>query len=482
MRLERLQGLKDTGAEPYPYGFVRTHHLAEIIDSGEELLASSVPVSLAGRMMSKRRHGKAGFAHIEDELARLQIYLRKDEVGEENYELFKLLEVGDFVGVEGSLMRTKTGELTVHVQKIVPLTKALRPLPEKWHGLTDKEIRYRQRYLDLIMNQEVRATFRRRSEVIATIREVLLEENFLEVETPILQPLYGGATARPFTTNYHSLSDMKVYLRIANELYLKRLIVGGFDRVFEFAKDFRNEGMDRTHNPEFTMMECYAAYWDYVDVMNLVERIFARLVERFTEGGILRYGEHEIDFSHGFRRARFLELLHEKTGIDFAPLSPEEIRVQAKTLGVEVDESMGKGKLLDEVFSAKVEPDLVQPTFVCDHPKELSPLAKAHRSDSELVERFEPFVAGFEVGNAFSELNDPQDQRARFEDQLRLREEGDEEAQQLDQDFLRALEYGMPPTGGLGLGIDRIVMLFTDSHSIRDVLFFPQMRSEAESS
>ncbi len=480
MRLERLEGLRERGVDPYPHAFARTHRLAEILELSEEFLASAVPLRLAGRMMSKRRHGKAGFAHIEDERARLQIYIRKDEVGEENYEVYKLLEVGDFVGVEGSLMRTKTGELTVHVKEITALTKALRPLPEKWHGLTDKEIRYRQRYLDLIMNEEVRSAFRRRSEVIAAIREVLLEEGFLEVETPILQPLYGGATARPFTTNYHSLGDMTVYLRIANELYLKRLIVGGFDRVFEFAKDFRNEGMDRTHNPEFTMMECYAAYWDYQDVMGLVERIFARLAERFTENGILRYGEHEIDFNGGFRRARYLDLLQEATGVDFARLDLEQTRAQLEKLGVQVDSGMGKGKLLDEVFSEKVEPSLLQPTFVCDHPKELSPLAKSHRSDPELVERFEPFIAGFEVGNAFSELNDPQDQRARFEDQLRLREKGDDEAQQLDNDFLRALEYGMPPTGGLGLGIDRIVMLFTGSHSIRDVLFFPQMRSEAE--
>jgi lysyl-tRNA synthetase class 2 len=410
----------------------------------------------------------------------VQLYVRKDDVGEENYEIFKLLEVGDIVGAKGKVIRTRTGELTVHVEEITALSKSLRPLPEKWHGLTDKELRYRQRYVDLIMNPEVRTSFQQRSKVIQAIRDVLLEERFLEVETPILQPLYGGATARPFTTSHNALGGLTLYMRIANELYLKRLIVGGYDRVFEFAKNFRNEGMDRTHNPEFTMMECYAAYWDYEDVMGLVERIFARLAERFTEDGKIQYGEHTIDIGSGFERRRFLDLIQEATDCDFAPLDRDAVFAKAKELGVDVDGSMGRGKLLDEIFSERVEPGLIQPTFVCDHPKDLSPLAKSHREDPQLVERFEPFIAGFEVGNAFSELNDPRDQRARFEDQVRLREEGDDEAQQLDLDFLRALEYGMPPTGGLGLGIDRIVMLFTASHSIRDVLFFPQMRPEAD--
>ncbi len=480
VRMEKLGALEERGLNPYAYGFERSHRLSEIVASGESMVEAAEKVRIAGRMMSKRRHGKVAFSHLEDEQGRLQIYVRKDEIGEDNYELFKLLEVGDFVAVEGTVILTKTGELTVQATRVEALTKTLRPLPEKWHGLTDKEIRYRQRYLDLLMNAEVRANFRRRAEVIQKIRDVLLEEEFLEVETPILQPLYGGATARPFTSNYHALSDMTVYLRIANELYLKRLIVGGYDRVFEFAKDFRNEGMDKTHNPEFTMMECYAAYWDYEDVMGLVERIFARLAERFGEDGKIQFGEHRIDFSKGFRRARFLDLLKEATGDEFAAMSRDEVFARAETLGVEVDETMGKAKLLDEIFSEKVEPGLIQPTFVCDHPKELSPLAKIHREDPDLVERFEPFVAGFEVGNAFSELNDPRDQRARFEEQLRLREAGDDEAQQLDHDFLRALEYGMPPTGGLGLGVDRIVMLFTDNQSIRDVLFFPQMRPEAD--
>jgi len=480
VRRQHLEELEQRGIDAYPHRYARSHRLAEVVAEGEKLAAAETKVMVAGRMMSKRRHGKTAFAHIEDEDARLQIYVRRDEVGDENYELFKLLEVGDHVGVEGSMMFTRTGELTVKAARVHLLGKTLRPLPEKWHGLTDKEIRYRQRYLDLLMNAEVRRDFRRRTEIIQTIRDVLIEDAFLEVETPILQPMYGGATARPFTTVYHALGDLKVYLRIADELYLKRLIVGGYDRVFEFAKDFRNEGMDRTHNPEFTMMECYAAYWDYEDVMGLVERVFARLAERFTEEGILQYGEHRIDFTKGFRRARFFDLLEEAVGQDLRKLSRDEVAAVARDLGVEVDESMGWGKLLDEIFSEKVEPALIQPTFVCDHPRELSPLAKRHRSDPDLVERFEPFVAGFEVGNAFSELNDPRDQRARFEDQLRLREKGDTEAQRLDEDFLRALEYGMPPTGGLGLGIDRIVMLFTNRHSIRDVLFFPQMRPEGD--
>jgi len=480
MRRERLESLQERGIVPYPHSFSRTHSLGAILEEGQGLTEAETRVKVAGRMMSKRRHGKAGFAHIEDEKARVQIYVRKDEVGEDNYEVFKLLEVGDFVGIEGVMMFTRTGELTVKADVVTVLSKALRPLPEKWHGLTDKEIRYRQRYLDLIMNAEVKQSFRRRTEIIQAIREVLVEDDFLEVETPVLQPMYGGATARPFTTVYHALGDLLVYLRIADELYLKRLIVGGYDRVFEFAKDFRNEGMDRTHNPEFTMMECYAAYWDYEDVMQLVERIFRRLADRFATDGVLQYGEHDIDFRKGFRRARFFDLLQESLEVDLSGKNRDEVAAVAAENGLEVDESMGKGKLLDLIFSEKVEPQLIQPTFVCDHPKELSPLAKTHRENPELVERFEPFVAGFEVGNAFSELNDPRDQRERFEDQLRLREKGDTEAQQLDQDFLRALEYGMPPTGGLGLGIDRIVMLFTNHHSIRDVLFFPQMRPEGD--
>ncbi len=476
-RLEKLERLEELSVDPYPYGFERTHRLAQVHAQGEALIAAEQRVKVAGRIMAKRPHGKLTFAHIEDQDSRLQLFVRKDVLGEDPYAAFKLFDVGDIVGAEGTVVLTKTGELSVMAESVTLLTKSLRPLPEKWHGLQDKELRYRQRYLDLIMSSDVRATFTRRTDVIQTLREVLLAEEFLEVETPVLQPLYGGATARPFTTHHNAL-DMTLYLRIADELYLKRLVAGGFERVFEFGKDFRNEGIDRTHNPEFTMLECYAAYWDYEDVMGLVQRMFARLAEKFTEDGKLTYGDHVIDFNDGFRRVTFFELLQEHTGVDFQGLAREEVASHAKQLGVEVEDSMGLAKLLDEIFSEKVEPTLIQPTFVCDHPKELSPLAKQHRSHPHLVERFEPFIAGFEVGNAFSELNDPRDQRARFEDQVRLAEAGDDEAQLMDVDYLRALEYGMPPTGGLGVGIDRVAMLFTNSHSIRDVLFFPQMRAE----
>lgn len=480
LRREKLQKIEDLGVAPYPHGFERSHPLRDVVSQADAMVEAGTRVRVAGRLVSFRRHGKIAFGHLEDEDSRLQLYIRKDEVGEEIYERFKLLDVGDIVGAEGPVIRTKTGELTVQIADFQLLTKTLRPLPEKWHGLQDLEIRARQRYLDLIMSQEARTHFRRRTEIIQAIRDVLVGEGFLEVETPVLQPLYGGAAARPFTTTHNALGGMTLYLRIADELYLKRLIVGGYDRVFEFGKDFRNEGMDRTHNPEFTMMECYAAYWDYEDVMGLVDRVFARLAEQFTEDGTVTYGEHTIDLKGGFRRARFFDLLQEHTGLDLRPMDRDQVAAEAKKLGVEVEASMGWGKLLDEIFSLKVEPTLIQPTFVCDHPAELSPLAKRHRDDPELVERFEPFIAGFEVGNAFSELNDPRDQRARFEDQGRLAEAGDEEAQQMDVDYLRALEYGMPPTGGLGLGVDRIVMLMTDKNSIRDVLLFPHMRPEAD--
>jgi lysyl-tRNA synthetase class 2 len=477
-RIAKIARYEELGVEPFPRRFQRSHRLEEIRADEERMVADEAEVRIAGRLLSKRRHGKMGFADLEDQRGSLQLWFRRDVVGDEAYEIFKLMEIGDIVGVRGTMCRTQKGETSCLVAEAELLTKSLRPLPEKWHGLKDKEARYRQRYVDLIMNREVREVFEKRARIVQILREVLQEESFLEVETPVLQPIYGGATARPFTTIHHALGDATLYLRIADELYLKRLIVGGFDRVFEIAKDFRNEGIDRTHNPEFTMMECYAAYWDYNDMMELVQKILRRLAEEFGEDGKIRYGDHLIDLSQGFRRASFLELLSEHTGVDFGPLDRDASAAEAEKLGIEVEDSMGKGKVLDEVFSAKVEPHLIQPTFVCDHPVELSPLAKRHRDDPELVERFEPFVAGFEVGNAFTELNDPRDQRERFEEQRRLKEAGDDEAQDVDEDFLRALEYGMPPTGGLGMGLDRLVMLFTDSHSIRDVLLFPQLRPQ----
>lgn len=477
-RFAKLDKWDEMGVEPYPHRFRRSHVLGAILADQDAMVEEGAEVIIAGRMMSKRRHGKLGFSDLADESGQIQLFVRKDVVGEENYEVFKLLEVGDFAGATGKVMRTKAGELSVEVASIQLLSKSLRPLPEKWHGLQDTELRYRQRYVDLVMNPEVREVFRKRARIIQIVREVLIGDGFVETETPVLQPVYGGATARPFTTIHHALGDAKLYLRIADELYLKRLIVGGFDRVFEIAKNFRNEGIDRTHNPEFTMMECYAAYWDYNDMMDLVERMVRRLADEFAEDGKIRFGEHEIDLSAGFRRVTFFDLLAEHTGIDFAPLDRAAVAAEAEKMGIEVEESMGKAKLLDEIFSLRAEPALIQPTFVCDHPVELSPLAKRHPGNPDLVERFEPFIAGFEIGNSFSELNDPRDQRARFEEQVELGRRGDNEAQQLDEDFLRALEYGMPPTGGLGVGIDRLVMLFTGSLSIRDVLLFPQLRPE----
>jgi lysyl-tRNA synthetase class 2 len=479
-RLGKLRALEAQGAAVFPYRYERTHRLAEAVAEAARLLETATTLRVAGRVMALRRHGRAAFAHLEDQDGRLQVYVRQDQVGEQGYDRFGLLEVGDLLGCEGKLMVTRSGELTLDVTAFTALAKCLRPLPEKWHGLQDVEVRYRQRYLDLIMNRPVRDLFVARTRVVQEMRAQLIDEGFLEVETPILQPLYGGAAARPFTTTHNALGGATLYLRIADELYLKRLIVGGFDRVFEFGKDFRNEGIDRTHNPEFTMLECYAAYWDYEDVMGLVARMFARLAACFAPAGRLSYGGHTIELGGGFRRAGFFDLIGERTGVDFRTLDRDAAAAAAGRLDVHVDKSMGRGKILDEVFGTTVQPALIQPTFVCDYPVELSPLARRHRHDPALVERFEAFVAATEVANAFSELNDARDQRARFEEQQRLRAAGDEEAQQLDEDYLRALEYGMPPTGGLGMGVDRIAMLFTGAPSIRDVLLFPQLRPEGD--
>lgn len=476
---ERQAKLAELAREawPYPWRFDRTHDSARLRAEESALTAAGAVVRTAGRVMAKRVMGKTAFLPLSDDAGGVQAYFRRDDLGEDGFRrVTKLLDAGDIIGVEGTLFRTRTGELTVHARAWELLAKALRPLPEKYHDMS-LELRTRRRYLDLAMNPETRARFRRRAEVIDAVRRFLADEGFLEVETPALQPVYGGATARPFTTRHNAL-DTTLYLRIADELYLKRLIVGGYDRVFEICKDFRNEGMDRTHNPEFTMMECYAAYWDYTDMMGLVERLFAALAARFGEGGRVVYQGRAIDLGGGFRRLPFLEGLREASGIDFRGLGREETAAHARRLGVEVTPAMGTGKILDELFTLLVEPTLVQPTFVMDHPEELSPLAKAHRSEPGLVERFEPFVAGFEVGNSFSELNDPAEQRRRFLAQARLRDAGDDEAQPLDEDFLQALEHGMPPTAGLGMGLDRLVMLLCDCHSIRDVLLFPHLRPE----
>jgi lysyl-tRNA synthetase class 2 len=427
--------------------------------------------------MAKRGTGKTLFVPIQDEWGRIQAYFRKDDLGEDKFhQISKLIDIGDWVGVEGTLFRTRTDELSIKVEDFTFLAKAIQPLPEKFHDMS-LELKSRRRHLDLAMNLDSRERFKTRSAIISDIRAFFSEEEFLEVETPVLQPLYGGATARPFTTHHNAL-DMTLYMRIADELYLKRLIVGGLEKVYEIAKDFRNEGMDRTHNPEFTMLECYAAYWDYHGMMDLTERMLRRLALRFGQEGRLTYAEQEMDFNQPFARLRFMDALAEKTGQDLMKVSTEDLVKLAKGHGVEIRKGMGRDKILDELFSELVEPELIQPTFVMDHPKELSPLAKDHRETEGLVERFELFIAGFEVANSFSELNDPREQRRRFEAQKALMDAGDDEAQPIDEEFLAAMEQGMPPTGGMGMGIDRLVMLLVDTNNIRDVLLFPHMRPE----
>jgi lysyl-tRNA synthetase class 2 len=478
VRHEKLEALREAGINPYPYRFDVSHKVAEVVEQEAALTKSEAKVRIAGRIMAKRGHGATSFGHVEDRTGRLQFYVRRDDVGEDIYKIYKLLEVGDLFGIEGTVFRTKTDELTVRVDCFEVLAKSLRPLPEKWHGLQDKEIRYRQRYVDLIMNPDVREVFYKRTRLIETVRQFLISRSYVEVETPILQPIYGGASARPFTTHHNAL-DVDLYLRIADELYLKRLLVGGFERVFEFAKDFRNEGIDRTHNPEFTMMECYAVHHDYMDYMAMVEEMFRAIADELGENGKVTFKGQTIDFAKPWKRLRFFEALKEYGGGDLRGKSETEVLAAADRLNVEIAKDTPISKALDEIFSEVVEPKLIDPTFVYDYPKELSPLAKDHRSEEGLVERFEPFICGFEVGNAFSELNDPIEQRRRFEQQGAMRKRGDDEAQVLDHDFIRALEYGMPPSAGLGIGIDRVAMIFTDSPSIRDVLFFPQMRPEA---
>jgi lysyl-tRNA synthetase class 2 len=475
----RLEKMEELGREVplYPYAYDRSHTSTELRRDEAELTAAETKVRYPGRIMTKRGTGKTLFIPIQDEWGPVQAYFRKDDLGEERFHrIQKLIDIGDWVGVEGTLFRTRTDEMSIKVEDFTFLAKAIRPLPEKFHDMS-LENKSRRRYLDLAMNVDSRERFKKRSAIIAAIRQFFAEEEFLEVETPVLQPLYGGATARPFTTHHNAL-DMTLYMRIADELYLKRLIIGGLEKVYEIAKDFRNEGMDRTHNPEFTMLECYAAYWDYHGMMELTERLLRRLALDFGQEGKLTYGEHEMDFTRPFVRLRFMDALADKTGRDLMVLDNDELAGLAKGYGVELKKGMGRDKILDELFSILVEPDLIQPTFVMDHPKELSPLAKAHRETDGLVERFELFIAGFEVANSFSELNDPREQRRRFQDQKALMDAGDDEAQPIDEDFLQAMEQGMPPTGGMGLGIDRLVMLLVDTNNIRDVLLFPHMRPE----
>ncbi len=486
IRKEKIEKLKESGFNPYPYSFERSHQTAEVKDDFDKLEGQTV--SVAGRIMAVRVMGKASFCHIQDMQGRIQLYIQRDAIGEDVYKMFKMLDIGDHIGVSGTVKKTKMGEVSVFATNFELLSKSIRPLPiakEKvedgkkiiYDQFVDKELRYRQRYTDLIVNPEVREAFIKRSKIISAIREFLDGHEFLEVETPVLQSIYGGATARPFTTHHNTL-DMKLYLRIANELYLKRLIVGGFDRVYEFAKDFRNEGMDRFHNPEFTQVEFYIAYKDYNWMMDFVENIFNHVAKKVVGGTKLKFNEHEIDLAGPWRRLPILDSIKEYTGHDVSNLDEEGLKKVAQELNIEIGPEMGYGKIIDEIFGEHVEPKLIQPTFIIDHPVEMSPLAKKHRTKPGLVERFEPIIGGKEVGNAFSELNDPIDQRERFMAQMDLKARGDEEAQVLDEDFLRAIEIGMPPTAGIGIGIDRLTMLFTNQASIRDVIFFPQMRPE----
>lgn len=472
-RRDKLSYWKQAGIDPYPYGFERTHRSDEILGSPETAEGKSVRV--AGRIVSWRPHGKSTFFHILDGGGRIQCYAKIDVVGEELYNRLSWLDLGDFLGVSGDVFKTRTGEITVKVKEYQLLSKSMRPLPEKWHGLVDKEIRYRQRYLDLIANPDVRDLFVTRARIVSRIRLFLDQQGFLEVETPVLQPIYGGAAARPFTTHHNTL-DAEFYLRIADELYLKRLLVGGYEKIYEVCRDFRNEGIDRDHNPEFTMIELYVAYADYRDIMALFRELLIDVATVARGTPTFPYGDQIIDLSVPWDEIPLLESIQKKTGLDLSIADDGAARHAAREIGVEISDNASYGKVVDEVFSQRVQPDLIAPTFITDYPVAISPLAKRHRSKDGLVERFELFMAGREVGNAFSELNDPADQRARFEATQEAARRGDVEAHQIDEDFLMALEHGMPPAGGLGFGVDRLVMTLTGAPNIREVILFPTLR------
>ncbi len=491
-RRKDREELYSLGINPYPAeSFVINATAEDIHKNYENSKTDYKDISIAGRLMSRRIMGSASFAEIQDSTGRLQIYVRRDDIStDSNPEFYntvfkKLLGIGDFIGVTGYIFTTQTGEISLHVTKLTVLSKAVKPLPivkrdeegTIYDGFTDPEQRYRQRYVDLTVNPDVKKTFVTRSKIISNMRRYFDDHGWLEVETPILQAVHGGAAARPFQTHHNTL-DMPLFLRIANELYLKRLIVGGFDGVYEFGKMFRNEGMDRTHNPEFTSMEIYVAYKDYIWMMEMVEQLLEKVTQTIHGVTQVTVGGKQIDFAGPYRRLTMFDSILEYAGVDVSALDEEGLRQVCKQLGIEVDASMGKGKLIDEIFGAKVEANLIQPTYITDYPIEMTPLAKKHRSKPGLVERFELFVNGKEIANAYSELNDPIDQRERFEEQLKLAARGDDEAMAMDEDFLRALEYGMPPTSGLGIGIDRLTMLLTDNSTIQEVLFFPQMRPE----
>ncbi len=476
IRKEKLNKLKEEGKNPFNITkFNRTHTSKQIVDHYEELEGKDV--TIAGRIMAKRIMGKASFCHIQDSEGKIQSYVSINELGVESYKQFKEDDIGDIIGITGFVFKTKTGEISIHAKEVTLLSKSLRPLPEKFHGLKDTDLRYRQRYLDLIVNPEVKDTFLKRTKILQEVKNILNEKGYLEVETPILNVIAGGANARPFITHHNTL-DIDMYLRIANELFLKRLIVGGFDKVYEMGKMFRNEGMDIKHNPEFTNIELYAAYQDYHDMMNITEEIITRVAKNVLGTTTITYQGQEIDLTPSWKRISMIEAIKEQTGIDFNTIETDEEALEiAKKINVEIDSlKITRGEIINQVFEAKVEDTLVQPTFIYDYPVEVSPLTKRKPSDPRLTERFELFIGGREYANAYSELNDPIDQYERFKKQVEAREKGDEEANMMDDDFINALEYGMPPTGGLGIGIDRLVMLLTDSASIRDVLLFPTMK------
>ncbi|HLR59683.1 MAG TPA: lysine--tRNA ligase [Pseudogracilibacillus sp.] len=483
VRREKLANHYEEGVDPFGGKFVRSHNAKELVKlydefTKEELEEKAFETTVAGRMMTKRGKGKVGFAHIQDASGQIQLYVRKDEIGEAAYELYKTLDIGDILGVTGLMFKTNTGELSIQVKEFTLLSKSLRPLPDKYHGLQDIEMRYRQRYLDLITNEESRETFYLRSRIIQSMRNYLNNEGFLEVETPMLHSIPGGATARPFQTHHNAL-DMELYIRIAIELHLKRLIVGGMEKVYEIGRVFRNEGTSTRHNPEFTMIELYEAYADYNDIMELTENMVAHIAKEVLGTTVITYGEDEIDLTPRWKRLHMVDAIKAETGIDFwKQMSDEEARDLAKEHNVKITKEMGYGHVVNEFFEQKVEETLVQPTFIHGHPVDVSPLAKKNKEDERFTDRFELFIVRREHANAFSELNDPIDQRERFEAQVKEREAGNEEAHQMDTDFIEALEYGMPPTGGLGIGIDRLVMLLTNAASIRDVLLFPQMKSK----
>ncbi|HOU74015.1 lysine--tRNA ligase [Tenuifilum sp.] len=490
-RRQALDELRSLGIEPYPAAmYPVTHSTADILSDFENMSQNRAEVYIAGRIMARRIMGSASFFELQDEKGKIQVYVKRDDIcpGEDktmyNTVFKKLLDIGDIVGVKGFVFRTNMGEESVHALELTLLAKSIRPLPivkEKdgkvFDAVTDPELRYRQRYVDLIVNPGVRDVFRKRATIINTMREFFNSKGYLEVETPILQPIPGGAAARPFVTHHNAL-DIPLYLRIANELYLKRLIVGGFNGVYEFAKDFRNEGMDRTHNPEFTVMEIYVAYKDYFWMMEFTEEMLERVAVAIHGTTKVTFGDKEIDFKRPFRRMTMSDAIKQYAGVDITGKSEDELRAICKQMEIEIDDTMGKGKLIDAIFGEKCEEHLVQPTFIMDYPIEMSPLCKRHRNNPELTERFELFVAGKELCNAYSELNDPIDQLERFQEQLRLSERGDDEAMYIDMDFVRALEYGMPTCSGMGIGIDRLTMFMTNQPSIQDVLFFPQMRPE----